>query len=145
MGHLGSHRHLGSKRQYVPVFRDGEKPPEPKSRHSHPDALIGGLPKPHKRFRPDEAADEPWRFSPSEAEHQDRYQRSSSPPRDDGFDYNDDVGGGDDYRDDDSPPPPAPTTFPTLSLPFALPKPVPIVLPKPVPIINRNPDPPSAG
>ena len=151
MSHLGSHRHLGNKRNFTPVFQDGNKPtgpngqnewPLPKSRHSQPDEIGGGLPKPHKRFRPDEV-DEPWRFSPSEAEQQDRYQaRISSPSKKDddgGFDYNDDAGGADDYRDDDSPPP-APTSFPSLPLPFSLPKPVPIVLPKPVPILSRNLD-----
>ena len=33
---------------------------------------------------------------------------------------------------------PQPPMFPTLPLPFALPKPVPIVLPKPVPIRNLD-------
>jgi len=162
MAHLGSHRHLGNKRQYTPVFHD--KPPEPfgsnaappsewplpKSRHSQPED-IGGLPKPFKRIRSNEEVDEPWRFSPSEAEQQDRYQMRSSPSRKDNFDdggldYGDDFGGGDDYRDDDSPPPPpVATSFPTLPLPFALPKPVPIVLPKPVPIRNLDaPQPASA-
>jgi len=161
MSHLGSHRHLGNKRNFAPVFKDNEQQqqrnepgdwPPTKSRHSRPDN--DALPKPHQRIRNEERMEEPWRFSPSEAEQQDRYDdpgrgrynrmppfdsRPRTPPMrsdnyDDGFSYNDDFGGGDDYRDDDSPPPaPAPFMSSSVSLAFSLPKPVPIVLPKPVP------------
>ena len=115
MSHIGSHRHLGNKRMFTPVFKDNEQQqqqqrtgepasewPPTKSRHSRPDEP---LPKPFNRIRNDEKLEEPWKFSPSEAEQQqERFDRMpsfdsrTSPTRNDDYDgYNDDVGGGEEY------------------------------------------------